>query len=122
MATIIVKTGEHDGDYYPLGRRTTVIGIAETLPIQIVDEHVSRKHLQIRYEPMINSYLATDMNSRHGVFINGIKITREVELQDNDSITIGNTTHFFTLRDFPEQKSAMHYFKKVGERYCRILI
>ena len=121
MATIIVNTGEHDGDYYPLGRRITVIGRAEALPIQIIDEHVSRKHLQIRYDPNIDGYMAVDMNSRHGVYINGIRITQAVQLQDNDYITIGNTTLFFTLSDFSEQKSAMHYFKKVGERYCTTL-
>jgi len=29
MASIIVMSGKNKGDYYPLGRRTTVIGRAE---------------------------------------------------------------------------------------------
>ena len=121
MASIIVKTGEQDGDFYPLGRRTTVIGRAEVLPIQIIDEHVSRKHLQIRYDRISDSYLAIDMNSRHGVFINGSKIAHETFLHDNDSITIGNTTLLFTVKEIPKEESAMHCFKKVGERYCSTL-
>ena len=47
MASIIVMTGEQEGDYYPLGQRTNVIGRAENLPIQILDERVSRKHMKI---------------------------------------------------------------------------
>ena len=50
MASIIVTSGEHKGEYLPLGRRTNVIGRAEALPMQILDDMVSRKHLRIRYD------------------------------------------------------------------------
>ena len=38
MASIIVMTGTQKGDYYPLGRRTNVIGRDEALPVQILDD------------------------------------------------------------------------------------
>jgi pSer/pThr/pTyr-binding forkhead associated (FHA) protein len=116
MASIIVATGEQKGDYYPLGRRTNVVGRDEALPIQILDEHVSRKHLQIHFDEDKQQYYALDMKSKHGVFINGIKINNETVLADGDQIGVGQTTILFTLKDFEDRKSALSHFKKVGER------
>jgi pSer/pThr/pTyr-binding forkhead associated (FHA) protein len=116
MASLIVLNGPQKNDYYPLGRRTNVIGRDEALMIQILDEWVSRKHLQIRYDKDKKSYHALDMSSRHGVFINGNKISKETPLVDGDYITIGTTTIWFTVDDFPDRDSALSHYKKVGER------
>ena len=115
MASIIVVNGKNKGDYYPLGRRTTVIGRDEALPIQILDSKVSRKHMQIRFNADEN-FTALDMSSKHGVFVNGDKITNEIELKDNDYITIGTTTLMFTLKDFDSRENALLHYKKVGQR------
>lgn len=121
MASIIVTTGSQKGDYYPLGYRTTVVGRDEALPIQILDELVSRKHLQFRYDEQTKQYSAVDMKSKHGVFINDLKINRETPLSDGDKICIGQTNILFTLRDFDTPESALSHFKKVGERQCPTL-
>jgi pSer/pThr/pTyr-binding forkhead associated (FHA) protein len=109
-------TGAQKGDYYPLGRRTNVVGRDEALPIQILDEHVSRKHLQIRFDKDKGQYSAVDMKSKHGVFINGGKINTETPLADGDQIYIGQTALLFTLKDFDDRESALSHFKKVGQR------
>ena len=106
MASIIVATGKQKGDYYPLGQRTNVIGRDEAVPIQILDELVSRKHMQIRFDKDKEQYYALDMKSKHGVFINGRKIDNENALADGDHIRIGGVTLFFTLKDFPDRKRA----------------
>ena len=116
MASVIVTSGKQKGDYYPLGQRTNVIGRAETLPIQILDDLISRKHLQIRYSKEDGKYYALDMKSKHGVFINGGKITDESALADGDEITIGQTGLLFTKKDFEDRQSALSHFKRVGER------
>ena len=118
MASIIVMTGEQKGDYYPLGHRTNVIGRAENLPIQVLDERISRKHMKIFYDIDKNAYLVADMESKHGVFVNGIKIskTRNTPLKEDDFITIGDTSLLFTLKDFENRESALTHFKKAGER------
>jgi len=116
MASVIVTSGTSEGDYYPLGHRTNVIGRDEAVPIQILDEHVSRKHMQIRFDKDKGCYYALDMKSKHGVLINGIKIDKETLLNDGDYITIGQTTLLFTLKDFENRESALAHFKKVGER------
>jgi len=118
MASIIVLDGSQKDSYYPLGRRTTVIGRDEALLIQILDERVSRKHLQISYDKDKNEYRAIDMSSRHGVLINGNKINGETCLADGDRIAIGATALWFTVSDFPDKESALSHYKKVGERSC----
>src|SRR3954469_3251542 len=44
MASLIVTGGPGVDSYYPLGRRTMVVGRDEGLPAQLLDPHVSRKH------------------------------------------------------------------------------
>lgn len=116
MASLIVISGANEGDYYPLGQRTNVIGRDQAVPIQVVDEHVSRKHMQIRFERADERYYAVDMKSKHGVFINGRRISEEKVLNDGDHILIGETTLLFTLEDFDDRESALGHFKKAGER------
>ena len=116
MACIIVATGEQEGDYYPLGLRTNVIGRDEAVPIQILDEYVSRKHMQIRFDKNGEQYYALDMKSKHGVSINSRKIEDETILTDGDQIGIGQTTLLFTTKNFPDRESALSHFKKVNER------
>ncbi len=116
MASLIVENGKNQGYCYPLGQRITVIGRAESLLVQILDNKVSRKHMQIRYDSPTKAYIATDMKSKHGVFVNGLKINDETVLKDEDRIQIGDTTLLFTFQDFPDKESALDYFKKAGQR------
>lgn len=116
MASIIVASGDRKGDYYPLGQRTNVIGRAEAVPIQILDDLVSRRHMQIRYDKDKNQYLVLDMKSKHGVSINNRKSTEETVLVDGDVILIGETNLLFTDKDFEDRQSALSHFKKAGER------
>jgi pSer/pThr/pTyr-binding forkhead associated (FHA) protein len=116
MASIIVISGEQKGEFLPLGRRINVIGRAESLPMQILDDMVSRKHLRIRYDENTNEHSAEDMNSKHGVIINNRKITGLTTLKEGDQIRIGQTMLLYTEKDFDDRESALSHFKKVGER------
>lgn len=116
MASLFIISGDQKGSYYPLGHRTNVVGRNEALPIQILDDLVSRKHLQIRYDKQQDKHYAVDMKSRHGVFINDRKIAEETALVDGDEILIGQTTLLFAEKDFDDWESALSHFKKVGER------
>jgi pSer/pThr/pTyr-binding forkhead associated (FHA) protein len=116
MASIIITSGEQKGEYLPLGRRTNVIGRAEALPMQILDDMVSRKHLRIRYDEKTGEHSAEDMDSKHGVLINNRKLTALTVLKEGDEIRIGQTTLMFTEKDFEDRQSALEHYKKAGER------
>jgi pSer/pThr/pTyr-binding forkhead associated (FHA) protein len=72
--------------------------------------------MRIGFNADSDRHYVADMNSRHGVFINGNKITDETVLNDGDYITIGGTSLLFTEKDFDDHESALSHFKKVGER------
>lgn len=125
MASIIVATGPggaQEGLFLPLGKKTSVIGRDESLPLQIEDGAVSRKHLQIRYEPSDGTYRALDMKSGNGLFINGRRVFDETVLVDGDEITIGGTKLLFTLEDPQDKANALTVIKKVGERKRSTLV
>lgn len=116
MASIVIASGERRGDRYLLGRRTNVIGRAESLPIQILDDLVSRKHMQVHFDPMTSRYSIVDMSSRNGVFLNGARVTTETLLAHRDRIRVGKTVLLFTERDLDEDTAVWHRFNKPGER------
>ena len=116
MASLIITSGKQEGNYYPLGRRTNVIGRDEALLIQVLDNMVSRKHLQVRFDETTGRYFAFDMKSRNGVYVNNRKVEGEAMLNDGDVILVGLTTLLFTEKDFKDKDSALLHYKKVGER------
>ena len=122
MASIIIVLGPNEGDYYPLGKRPLVVGRDEACTVQVVDELVSRKHLQIRLDEKSGSYYALDMKSANGVFVNGRKVENETQLADNDMIELGKSKIMFTLADFKDRESAMSHYHKRGERGKSTLI
>lgn len=118
----IITSGPDKGSFYPLGQRTSVIGRDEGLLVQILDERVSRKHMRIRFDKEKNQYLANDMGSRHGTFVNGRKIQTEVPLAEDDMIDIGGVTLLFTLMDFADRESALNHWRRFGERFKDTLL
>ncbi|HLP84927.1 MAG TPA: FHA domain-containing protein [Phycisphaerales bacterium] len=116
MASILVVAGPNEGDYYPMKKRTLVIGRDEGAAIQITDQRISRKHLQLRFEDAKQQYLALDMKSANGTLINGRAVTTEVALVDGDEISIGSSKIVFSTTEFADRESAFANWKQRGER------
>ena len=116
MASIIVAEVRGHEKYYALGKRTLVIGRGEQVDVQIVDELISVKHLQIRLEGPGRSYHALDMKSKNGTRINSRAIDGDTRLEDGDVIRIGESTITFYDRDFSDKQDAFQHHKKAGER------
>jgi pSer/pThr/pTyr-binding forkhead associated (FHA) protein len=116
MASILVVSGPSEGLYQPLGKRTTVIGRDEACPLQVVDDRVSRKHIQVRYDEGTGNFIALDMKSSNGMYVNGRKIEGEIDLRDNDEIQIGNSKLVFSTQDYPDKAAAMNAYKQRGQK------
>ena len=116
MGSLIVISGDQTGEFLPLGQRISVIGRAESLPLQILDDLASRRHFRIRFDRDSGKYYTEDMGSKHGTFINMRKIMRETALAEGDEILIGQTKLLFTEKDFDTRESALMHWKKVGEK------
>ncbi len=125
MASIIVASGPggaQEGLFLPLGKKSSVIGRDESLPLQIEDGSVSRKHLQIRFEASDASYRAQDMKSGNGLYINGRRVFDETKLVDGDELMIGATKLLFVLEEPTDKANALTVIKKVGERKRSTLV
>ena len=116
MASLIVANGTQEGLFLPLGKKSSVVGRDEALPLQLEDERVSRKHLQVRFEASDNTYRALDMKSANGVYVNNRRVTTETVLADGDEITIGQTKLYFVLQDPADKANALTVIKKAGEK------
>ena len=79
MTYIAVATADGQVKYYELGKATVVVGRGEQLKVQILDEQVSVKHLQIRFDAADGTYHALDMKSTNGTVINGQPCTGDVQ-------------------------------------------
>lgn len=71
-----------------------IINIGREIGNDIVisdDSFVGRHHLQIIKDDA-GVFFARDLNSTNGTFVNGQRITGEIQIDENDIIRIGNTT------------------------------
>jgi len=70
--------GEFAGNTLPLNPNEEIIIGREPLKAKIVLDHeqVSRTHLSIRFDSQRGKFILRDLNSTHGVFVNGMKIEK----------------------------------------------
>lgn len=115
MASLVVTHANAIGDHFKLAETLTSVGRDDDCTIQVLDEKVSRKHLQVRFEPSTKLYYAGDYRSANGVFVNGQRLLSDVALNDGDRIRIGDTILLYFAADFPDRDSAHAAVKKAGE-------
>jgi pSer/pThr/pTyr-binding forkhead associated (FHA) protein len=117
MASLVVTSGKKRGKFYSLNQAApNVIGRDENAPVQVKDEFVSRKHMQVRYSEESDAYFASDLKSRHGTFVNGNRIYEETPLAENDLLDIGGVTLLFTRQDFEDREAALAFATETADR------
>ncbi len=119
MGTLLVVAGRDRGSYYPLESDVVIVGRDDTCDIQIVDDKISRRHMQIscKGDEENRTFYVADLQSANGVFINTSRqVTEETPLHDGDTIRIGESKLFFSTKRFPDLDAAMGYFKQRGQR------
>ncbi len=118
MATLTIAIGPTAGQHFDLSRhRLVMIGRDEACTFQILDDRVSRKHLQLRYRPEDDRHYVIDPGSANGVRVNGTRVTPGAEhaVQDGDQIRIGRSLIIYTDGDHPEAEKAMRGLRLIGE-------
>lgn len=95
-AWLIVLNGPRRGMLYRIKKTGVTIGRDADNTIVINDETASRHHLRLTVESGISSpqVYIQDMASVNGVFVNGVRITRQM-LRDEDRIMVGDTIFVF---------------------------
>ena len=116
MATLIVMSGPCEGKSYPLESSSPVsVGRDDQCSFQLVDNEVSRRHLQVRYDRLKRCHFAVDMRSANGVFVNGTRIDSDRQLDEGDVIRIGQSEICFTEDDVTDIDPVLENFKKMDE-------
>lgn len=79
---------------YPI-YQSAVIGRSASCDIQIKEEYISAKHIQIWYED--DEWYLQDLGSRNGTTVNGQRIRDIVILDPEDVISLGGLNFVFEL-------------------------
>ncbi|MBS4059870.1 MAG: FHA domain-containing protein [Bacteroidetes bacterium] len=68
----------------------SVIGRADG-EVQIAEQHLSRRHAQVDYDPARGSYRLTDLGSRNGTYVDNLKLTpsQAVQLNPGSKVRLG---------------------------------
>ena len=114
MASLIVVSGKSRGFCFKLEQDTVTAGRDELCDFQILDELVSRRHMQIKRAE--ERHAAMDFESANGVFVNGSKIDGEAILGNGDIIHIGGTTMVYATDDSEEALGRLDVMRRKGER------
>jgi hypothetical protein len=93
-ATLTVRQGADLGHTYVVDGRGVVVGRAQTNPVPLRDNTISRRHCQITWEG--DSYVLCDLGSSNGTYLNGDRIGSAL-LRDNDLIQVGDHVLQFRL-------------------------
>ena len=112
MAFLIVIEGRQEGDYYELTQGENVIGRSAALAIHILDTRISRKHMKICFDDDKQRYFVIDMESRHGVFIDEIRVRDKTALGEGNRIMLGQTHLLFTLENITNREDALARLQK----------
>ena len=115
MASLIVVSGKSKGCYLPLEECTTSVGRDEGCDAQILDEMVSRRHMEIRYWAPAACFQVVDLQSANGVFVNDSRINRPTLLRDGDVIMIGESRIVYTAGDLDDCEAADMMIRHRGQ-------
>jgi len=93
MASLLVTQGPFEGQAYEFTNAEVVIGRDDDCSITLTDDaKVSRRHAKIA--PSNGGWYLSDLDSANGTMLNNVAVST-APLQENDLLSIGNTTFMF---------------------------
>src|SRR5579863_10191762 len=94
---LIIIAGSHVGELHKVAKTRTVVGRDAAADIRIIDDGISREHLELLVEGERVSI--RDLGSTNGTYCNGNRVEVR-EIADSDKISFGCTTTLkFTFQD-----------------------
>jgi pSer/pThr/pTyr-binding forkhead associated (FHA) protein len=92
MWKLFIEDDEGKRTVVPLSRDDYSIGRAEGNTIRLTERNISRTHARLRRTPDDDPprYFVVDLDSYNGLFVNGLRVAKEQEVQHGDLIQIGD--------------------------------
>jgi hypothetical protein len=85
---LVVMQGADSGQLFAL-REQAQLGRSSDNDIRLNDDQVSRHHALIQRQAA--AYVVSDLGSRNGTYLNGVRLSQPAYLHDGDAIQLGNT-------------------------------
>lgn len=80
-----------------------VIGRSSHADVRLDDHYISRVHCEI--SELNNTLVVRDLGSKHGTFVNGVKVADQAHLLPGDRLTIGLTSLSVDYRRSAKEES-----------------
>ena len=90
-----VLKGAKQGTKVAIKKETFLIGRSQKCNLCVASSSVSRRHC--KFSRQESKVLLRDLGSRNGTYVNGEKITEEIELSTGDEISVGSLSFMITL-------------------------
>jgi len=84
---MVMQTGPTPNKSFTLSKKEIIIGRDTNADIVINVAEISRQHTRLRLEA--NGYIAEDLGSTNGTFVNGSRLTGPITLRPGDIIQLG---------------------------------
>ncbi|MFC1643616.1 diguanylate cyclase [Chlamydiota bacterium] len=107
-AYFILIYGEPLGEIFEIDKKESIVGREDKATFNIEDSGISREHAKIIYSK--DKVILKDLGSKNGTYVNNIKID-EIELKNDDRISIGRTCLKFSFTDTVEKEFYKDFFK-----------
>jgi pSer/pThr/pTyr-binding forkhead associated (FHA) protein len=112
-AALLVNEGPRRATVsYAIEKPNVRIGADEASDLVVLDDYVSRKHANIRFES--GTLYLTDLGSSNGTFLNDARVSRVMTLNPGDKIRFGHSTWELLRAD-----DARSQPRNSGERFER---
>ena len=95
MPKVYIMNGPDKGLMYEVNKSSIHIGRAPENDVQIKDKSVSRVHVKILKRG--NKYFISDLESRNGTFIDGVRIGSRIEYEVKEGMPVAIGKTFFSL-------------------------
>ena len=95
MPKVYIMNGPDKALMYEVNKSSIHIGRAPENDVQIKDKSVSRVHVKILKRG--NKYFITDLESRNGTFIDGVRIGSRIEYEVKEGMPVAIGKTFFSL-------------------------
>jgi signal transduction histidine kinase len=89
MLSLVVVRGPDRGRAFPLPDREPQLVGRSTEAIEVSDPAISRRHAELT--PDAGKWTLRDLGSRHGTFVNGVRISGPVAVNAGDRLRCGDT-------------------------------
>ena len=117
MACLIVTEGPDTGRHLDLEiHQIVMIGRDRDCTFQILDDRISRNHLQVKATGKGNHF-AIDFGSSNGTFVNEKRLESQIELTDGDVVRIGLTAMVYMTEESRVAQKMEELAKKSGQRW-----